>query len=109
MIDSKFEGHYMGLLRITPAGWAEVLRVRGLLAQADADSMHMTGILQRVINAGRVPVHAVPYDGNWGEVDNPSDLDFYNAQLHMPGQGATSAQLAEGCQSNTQPSDGPSE
>jgi hypothetical protein len=41
----------------------------------DCDRMHMPGVLQRVIEAGRVPVMAVPYEGRWGEVDSEEDLD----------------------------------
>lgn len=71
------EGQYMGLLRITPAGWGEMQRLRELLPPAEADRMHMTGTLQRVITASRVPIHVLPYDGIWGEVDTGEDLAAY--------------------------------
>ena len=74
---AEVEGQYMGLLRITPAGWAEIQRVRALLSPAEADRMHMTGTLQRVIAASRVPVEAIPYEGTWGEVDSGEDLAAY--------------------------------
>ena len=73
----EVEGQYMGLLRFTPDGWQEVLRIRASLDSGLRDRMHMTGTLQRVIDAGRVSVHAVPYLGVWGEVDSTEDLAAY--------------------------------
>jgi choline kinase len=70
----EVEGQYMGLLRFTPAGWGEVRRLRSELEPAVRDRMHMTGTLQKIIEAGRVPVHAVRYAGEWGEVDSQDDL-----------------------------------
>jgi hypothetical protein len=39
--------------------------------------MHMTNTLQRVIDAGRVPIEAIAYNGEWGEVDSSEDLSVY--------------------------------
>ena len=66
----QVEGQYMGLLRFTPKGWAEVTRVRATLSAAERDRMHMTGTLQMLIEAKRIPVHAISYKGNWGEIDS---------------------------------------
>lgn len=71
---AQVEGQYMGLLRFTPAGWAEVRRIRAAMAEAERDRAHMTGTLQAVICEGRVPVHAVPYEQPWGEIDSADDL-----------------------------------
>ena len=73
----EVQGQYMGLLRFTPAGWAEVLRIRSGLTSEQCDKMHMTGTLQKVIDASRVAIAAVPYDGEWGEVDSAEDLASY--------------------------------
>jgi choline kinase len=73
----EVQGQYMGLLRFTPAGWAEMVRIRLGLAGAECDQMHMTGALQKVIEAGRLPVAAVPYQKDWGEVDSVEDLLSY--------------------------------
>lgn len=75
----EVQGQYMGLLRFVPQGWAEVLRIRAALTPAECDRMHMTGTLQKVIEAGRVPIAAVPYAGEWGEVDSAEDLAGYDA------------------------------
>lgn len=73
----SIEGQYMGLLRISPVGWAEILRIRSTLPQIEQDRMHMTGALQAVIQAGLVSIAAIPYQGRWGEVDNESDIAAY--------------------------------
>jgi choline kinase len=81
---SEVEGQYMGLLRFTPAGWDEVLRIRAGLSASECDQMHMTGTLQKVIKAGRVAIEAVPYELSWGEVDSAKDLAVYQKPV-MPG------------------------
>tara|TARA_Y100000994_G_scaffold211274_1_gene185534 strand:- start:134 stop:349 length:216 start_codon:yes stop_codon:yes gene_type:complete len=40
-------------------------------------SMHMTGVLQKVIENNRIKIDAVKYDGKWGEVDSEDDLGIY--------------------------------
>jgi len=74
----EVEGQYMGLLRLTPAGWSEISRVRQSLGRAQADKLHMTGTLQKVIDSGRIPIAAISYKEKWGEIDSPSDLQFSN-------------------------------
>jgi choline kinase len=74
---AEVQGQYMGLLRFTPEGWAEVTRVRAGLTSDQRDAMHMTSTLQAIIVAGRVAIAAVPYTGEWGEVDSADDLEAY--------------------------------
>jgi choline kinase len=74
----EVQGQYMGLLRFSPEGWAEVLRIRAGLTPEQYDKMHMTGTLQKVIEAQRVAIAAVPYQGEWGEVDSAEDLASYH-------------------------------
>lgn len=73
----EVEGQYMGLLRFTPEGWGEVVRIRSALSAEQYDRIHMTGTLQKVIEAGHVPVAAVPYRDEWGEMDSADDLAIY--------------------------------
>lgn len=75
---NEVQGQYMGLLRFTPEGWAEVLRIRSGLASDQCDKMHMTGTLQRIVEAGNLPISAVPYQDEWGEVDNMDDLMLFD-------------------------------
>ncbi len=73
----EVQGQYMGLLRFTPEGWSEVLRIRSGLPAEQCDKMHMTGTLQKVIENGRIPIAALAYEGAWGEVDSQEDLQHY--------------------------------
>ncbi|MBI3772181.1 MAG: phosphocholine cytidylyltransferase family protein [Gammaproteobacteria bacterium] len=75
----EIQGQYMGLLRFTPEGWDEVTRIRSELSATECDRMHMTGTLQKVIEGARVAVSAVPYEGEWGEVDSAEDLAAYHS------------------------------
>jgi L-glutamine-phosphate cytidylyltransferase len=69
-------GQYMGLLKFTPHGWRDV---EALLATLDAqtrDRLDMTGLLQRLLRQN-VAIGTIGTDGQWGEIDNPSDLALY--------------------------------
>jgi len=76
---TEVQGQYMGLLRFTPSGWSEVRLVRAGLTPSECDRMHMTGTLQKIIEAGRVAVAAISYIGEWGEVDSEADLASYHS------------------------------
>lgn len=68
---SDIQGQYMGLICITPVsfGWIrEVVR-----DQADRAGLDITGLLARLIAAGR-PVYGLRTEGNWCEIDSASDL-----------------------------------
>ena len=79
----EVQGQYMGLLRFTPAGWGEVLRIRATLSPSECDRMHMTGTLQKIIEAGRMSIEAIPYEFAWGEIDSAEDLMAYQNQNKM--------------------------
>jgi len=74
----EIKGQYMGLLRFTPVGWAEVIRIRSKLNSKERDSMHMTATIQKVIEANNVLVAAIPYEMEWGEIDSTDDLETYS-------------------------------
>lgn len=74
---SEIEGQYMGLLRFSPVGWAEVMRIRATLSPEERDQMHMTGTLQNIVESGRLPISAIVYYESWGEVDSAEDLNAY--------------------------------
>jgi choline kinase len=73
----EIQGQYMGLLRFTPQGWIEVKNIRSNLKPELRNKMHMTAALQMVIDARRITVSAIPYEGYWGEIDSPADLKAY--------------------------------
>ncbi len=70
----EIQGQYMGLLLFSPQGWSEVARIRAGLTAEERAGMHMTGTLQKIVEAGRLPVRALPYAGWWGEFDTDHDL-----------------------------------
>jgi choline kinase len=76
----EINGQYMGLLGLSPAGWARFESLLSQLTPAERDRLDITTTLARVI-AGGVSVHAVPYSGTWGEVDSAQDLALYEEQL----------------------------
>lgn len=73
----EIEGQYMGLLRITPQGWEEIIRIREDLTPIARDRMDMTSTLSQIIEADRLRIAAIPYYGDWGEVDSAEDLSKY--------------------------------
>ena len=79
----EVQGQYMGLLRISPMGWAEINCVRIALPPDEFDHIHMTNLLQRVIDSGDSNISAIAYEGKWGEVDSVEDLSKYNVQFRQ--------------------------
>lgn len=75
----EVQGQYMGLLRFTPESWSKLDAMRETVDPGERDCMHMTGALQRLIEAGTVAIYAVPYSGTWGEVDSEADLSVYES------------------------------
>jgi choline kinase len=74
---SDVQGQYMGLLRFTPRAWSVFTDIHSALPPDRQDRIHMTGMLQHVIDSGRLPVAAVPYSGEWGEFDTAQDLRLF--------------------------------
>jgi hypothetical protein len=71
---AEVEGQYMGLLRFTPEGWAEVNRIRSGFTQQESENVHMTTMLQKITEAKTFRVEAIPYLGAWAEFDNVRDF-----------------------------------
>jgi choline kinase len=74
----EIEGQYMGLLKFTPEAWHEAQSIRVNLSAKVRENLHMTNLLQKIINAGRINIKAIEYTGKWGEVDTADDLLLYN-------------------------------
>ncbi len=81
----EVQGQYMGLLKFTKNGWAEIVHIRDSLAKKQKDKIHMTGILQMVIDSCRQPILAIPYLGVWGEIDSAEDLKIYSQASELRG------------------------
>ena len=71
---SEIEGQYMGLLRISPKGWSEMTRIRRRLGCDRFNNIHMTHMLQLIIDRGSLDIEALPYEEEWAEFDSPTDL-----------------------------------
>jgi len=78
---TDIEGQYMGLLKISPAGWQ---RIESLLDNLPVERHHrldMTSLLQLLLEDG-ADIHTVPTRGRWCEVDSETDLRRYEDLLH---------------------------
>lgn len=76
----EIQGQYMGLLRFTPAGWAQVEAYLQTLDPSGIDRLDMTSLLQRLLAAG-IRIDTVPVAGGWLEIDSESDLRAAEAQV----------------------------
>ena len=76
----QVEGQYMGLLKFTPKGWSAAIGLRISLSSQERDSMHMTGMLNGLIQNRMLSVAAISNTGPWGEIDNQEDLNLYSRQ-----------------------------
>jgi len=73
----EIQGQFMGLMRITPESWHEVIKIRENY-QDDWSRLDTTGLLQRVIRESSLSVLGIPYENEWFELDSESDLDCIN-------------------------------
>lgn len=74
------EGQYIGLFRLTPAGWARIAAFLASCDPATRAKLDVTALLSRLIAAGG-EVRGVPIPGPWGEVDQPGDLSVYEKMI----------------------------
>lgn len=68
----EIHGQYMGLLKLTPASWRVVRRVRA--GDPEVAGLDMTGTLRHLVRRGLLSVRTTPVAGPWFEFDHPSDL-----------------------------------
>lgn len=77
---ADIQGQYMGLFRLTRAGWRRVAAHLDACEPALRAKLDVTALLGRLIRAG-VAVRGVPVPGPWGEVDQQSDLALYETMI----------------------------
>ena len=75
----QIQGQYMGLLKITPTGWAAIEELLAGLPPADRDELDMTGLLRRLL--GSREIKTCPIEGRWCEVDSGQDLQLYQSKI----------------------------
>ena len=74
---SEIEGQYMGILKITPNGWTELLNYLDQERITLINNLSMTEFLSGFISKGG-KVYGIPFSGKWCEIDNYSDLVLAN-------------------------------
>jgi len=77
---SAIAGQYMGLLKITPAGWRSMRAVIDALPSEAVDRLDMTSLLKRLLSES-VRIATVPVEGGWCEIDSAEDLRMYQRCL----------------------------
>jgi choline kinase len=80
---TDIEGQYMGLLKISPAGWRRIEVILDDLPKARRDRLDMTSLLQLLLEDG-AEINATPTRGRWCEVDSETDLRLYENRLGRP-------------------------
>jgi choline kinase len=73
-------GQYMGLLKFTPKAWTGVEALLTTLEPAARDRLDMTSLLRLLLRQG-FPISTLPTSGQWGEIDNPTDLALYERMI----------------------------
>jgi len=75
----EIHGQYIGLIYLSPIGWGQMELALSHVSESEKDSLSMTQLLQIIIDRGIAPVKAIPFSGEWGEVDSESDVKIYEA------------------------------
>lgn len=77
----EIEGQYMGLFKFTPPAWTAVERLLSTLDGATRDRLDVTGLLRRLIAGNVLPIGTYGTHGQWGEIDNPDDIELYREMI----------------------------
>ncbi len=81
---AEISGQYMGLVKITPAGWFEISKYLNEIGKEKADRLDMTGLLSGLLKKG-VAVSVSAVSGKWVEVDTQDDIAVYEKNITEPG------------------------
>lgn len=79
----EIQGQYMGLLKVTPRGFAQMKKLYETLTYREKKELDMTSFLQKLLESN-IPIHTLPIQGKWCEVDNEEDLLLYHKKLDEP-------------------------
>lgn len=72
-------GQYMGLIKLTNKAWKKIYSFINDKYGNIPLKLDMTSLLMDLITNNIVIIKTIPFDGCWGEVDNKSDIDFYES------------------------------
>jgi choline kinase len=73
---NDIQGQYMGLLKITPVAWRKIKNFMSRFNQSDIDQLSMTSLLNQLLKIN-MPIKTVPCVEAWGEIDNATDLAYF--------------------------------
>lgn len=73
-IIENIKGQYMGLLKFSPDFWN---KVENILPTLDKN-LSLTSFLSLLIDGG-TKIKTIPNYGEWGEIDSPLDLQYYES------------------------------
>ncbi|MBT4039757.1 MAG: phosphocholine cytidylyltransferase family protein [Rhodospirillales bacterium] len=76
----KIDGQYLGLIKVAPEGWRSIATLIDSHEPSQRDRIDMTTLLRLLIESGQ-DVYGSEVENEWGEVDHPSDLAFYEQRL----------------------------
>ena len=74
----EIEGQFMGLFKIEPIGWQEILSIINEFSFEEKMGMDITTLLRKLLNTG-IDISAIPIGDSWYEVDSESDLSYYSS------------------------------
>ena len=80
---SEIQGQYMGLLKFTPTSWGKFRSMLDCVDSYVLKNMDMTSALNRYIRQNHGLIRTIPNCEPWGEVDQPSDLLYYNSLVRV--------------------------
>lgn len=79
---NDIHGQYLGLLKVSPEGWARIEAFVSGLSGEDQARIDVTSLLRGLLSTG-VRVRCVPVHGGWCEVDSESDVRLYESRLQQ--------------------------
>ncbi len=72
-------GQYMGIISFTPKIFSIFKKVFYTLTEDERDKIDVTSFLKYLLISKSLNIKTIAYEGVWGEVDIPTDLDLYNS------------------------------
>tara|TARA_B100000579_G_scaffold430378_1_gene443657 strand:+ start:1309 stop:2046 length:738 start_codon:yes stop_codon:yes gene_type:complete len=72
-------GQYMGILSFTPKIFSKFKKIFYTLPETKRDKIDVTSFLKHLLITKSLNIKTIEYEGIWGEVDIPTDLQLYNS------------------------------
>ena len=79
---SEIEAQYMGLIKLTEAGWDKMLEIYKSFSIDIQDKLDMTTMINELLNRS-IKVNIVFVEGGWCESDSYSDILIYEDQMKI--------------------------